>query len=398
MSEIRRNSTMGSKSPSLKNLGTPERKQMRRNSVTTLLPQATPGETSNKGSATSTLDALLPFSAKKNKIAKIKERRATLMSSEKMDPSKFESPAMKEKMLMTPQSTPREYGEGRNTPSSSRTSIMKERAFQLRQERENQKLLFITGFGSFGDVNLNPTEQIIQHLRNEDFSVPGFVSQFDILHVSTGAVDDYLEDRFIRGKVKGFNVNVHLGVASKNTRFHLEQYCYNNKDFRIPAMDGKQPQKEKIDPDTPFDEAAPTSFNLMGVCKKLKERGFDVSVSTDPGRYLCNYIYFQSFRQQADVLGVNIGGDYDDTTISEDFGDFDSSSTTGKNKTVFIHVPPFEIIDKRTQFEFIRACIRMLCAEDACDRPPGMLPTVNNSKACDTACVVDTLIPSCQQS
>ena len=288
------------------------------------------------------------------------------------------------------------------TPDSRKKSIMmKERIEQLRNERENLKRLFITGFGSFGDVESNPTEEIIEALQNEHFTCGEYSASYKVLHVATAAVDDYLDDRQIRNQVKGSNINVHLGVASSNMDFKLEQYCYNNMDYRIPDVSGRQPKREKIDKDMQLDQAVATSFDLVKICQSLKKKQFDVAVSTDPGRYLCNYVYFQSYCQQARVLGAEIGGDYEagrSEVGTEHFGDEeDFTLSAGKNKTVFIHVPPFAMIEKDTQIEFIKQCITMLCSEDACDRAPGSLPTRQTDKACDTACVAE-FIPGCSQS
>ncbi len=332
------------------------------------------------------MSSLTPISsAKKDKVEQIRRRRESITPTTKqstgIDSSKLEKI---------------------KAPDSRKKSIMmKERVEQLRNERENFKRLFITGFGSFGDVKSNPTEEIIEALQDEQFTCGEYSASYKILHVATAAVDEYLDDRQIRNQIKSSNINVHLGVASSNMDFKLEQYCYNNMDYRIPDVFGQQPQREKIDKDMQLDQPVATSFDLVKICKRLKKRQFDVAVSTDPGRYLCNYVYFQSYCQQARVLGSEIRGTYETGNSevgTEHFGDEeDPILSAGKNKTVFIHVPPFAMIEKDTQIEFIKQCITMLCSEDACDRAPGSLPTRQTDKACDIAYLTE-FIPGCSQS
>jgi pyrrolidone-carboxylate peptidase len=52
---------------------------------------------------------------------------------------------------------------------------------------------------------------------------------------------------------------------------------------------------ETIDPACPLGEAVGTALPLDQVKEELVGRGFrETIVSTDPGRYICNYIYYKS--------------------------------------------------------------------------------------------------------
>ena len=275
----------------------------------------------------------------------------------------------------------------------------KDRARRLRESRSQRRNLYITGFGSFGDIEANPTQQIVEYLQEEDFGIDGYDCSFNVLHVSTGGVDDYLDER--EACVKPGNINVHIGVHGKATRFALEKFCYNNKDFRIPDSSGKQPEKEPIDASMELDASLMTDFNVTDIKKKLSGRGFDVEVSDDPGRYICNYIYFTSSQQQARILITS------DTAAASDVGSADQdfsidASADEKNKTVFIHVPPFDMIPKQTQIEFVKAALDLLCKEDACDRAWADSPrTASSNTMCEipgTDCSVDFFDLGCSQS
>lgn len=336
----------------------------------------------------------------KQKIAALRLRRSTIkaMSEEKKQKAEAgeDAPA------------PRAF-EG----SPAVSAYKKDRARRLKMERTARRKLFITGFGSFGDIDANPTQQIVEYLEDECFSIEGYDSYFNVLHVSTGGVDDYLEER--ESNVKLGNVNIHIGVHGKATRFALEQYCYNNKDFRIPDSSGKQPEKERIEPLMDLEYPLVTDFNVMEICKKLKKKGHDVAVSDDPGRYICNYIYFTSLQQQSnatgdkgivlDYEGGNGQGSENDAAAAGGGDDFSSSAAAveSKNKTIFIHVPPFEMIRKQEQVEFIKEAITLLCREDACDRAGGRARTESGKTMCEIpgigmGCEVEFFDMGCKQS
>ena len=82
-----------------------------------------------------------------------------------------------------------------------------------------------------------------------------------------------------------------------NKVYFLEQHAYNNKDFRIPDNNGTQCHKEKICPELELDQPLSTLIDLEKVAKQLADKCKEtVEVSSDPGRYLCNYIYYCSLK------------------------------------------------------------------------------------------------------
>lgn len=86
---------------------------------------------------------------------------------------------------------------------------------------------------------------------------------------------------------------VHLGVNAglKEDEIALESTCYNSKSF----CNGNEytPNKlEAINNQNDHDGAVRTNLPLERIAEKIREKNFfiDTKVSTDPGRYLCNYI------------------------------------------------------------------------------------------------------------
>ena len=67
-----------------------------------------------------------------------------------------------------------------------------------------------------------------------------------------------------------------------------------------------------------------TSLPVEAIFKFLKKEAFDVMISNDAGRFVCNYVYYHSLR------------------FAEQHG----------NKSLFVHVPLFSRINEETQMRF----------------------------------------------
>lgn len=84
-----------------------------------------------------------------------------------------------------------------------------------------------------------------------------------------------------------------MGVAPINN-YHLEKCGYNTKDFRIPDNIGYQPRNEQICLESKLDQPLQTKLDLQKISLRLSKCGHDIAISMDPGRYLCNYIFYSS--------------------------------------------------------------------------------------------------------
>lgn len=197
-------------------------------------------------------------------------------------------------------------------------------------------VVIITGFGKFNGVEDNPTTHLVNELVRTGFSLPNCECRFNIFEVSVDCCKSYLsaldfsENRFIF---------IHIGVDSNADQIKLEQFAYNNMSFRVPDEKGYQPDCLQITCDKSLDEKLETSFCLDIVCDALNFAGYDGSVmlSDNPGRFLCNYIYYntlQLLHKQDKPL-----------------------------HSVFIHVPSFDVINKENQVAFVKKAITLLVAQ-----------------------------------
>ena len=141
------------------------------------------------------------------------------------------------------------------------------------------------------------------------------------------------------------NTQVHFGVDACANSFKIEKQAFNEANFRLPDEDGYQPRNQPIVPSEEEDGTSActiesclhTKLGVEDVVEKLREEGFNVQVSHDAGRYVCNYTYFCSLNSLQEV---------------------------GRSLySVLVHVPSFHAIDPATQIRFVSALIDRLAHE-----------------------------------
>ncbi|KDO82373.1 hypothetical protein CISIN_1g030286mg [Citrus sinensis] len=119
---------------------------------------------------------------------------------------------------------------------------------------------------------------------------------------------------------------IHVGVNSGSSKFALERRAVNEATFLCPDQLGWQPQQIPVVlEDGGISRSRQTSLSTEAILKFLKKKGFDVVISDDAGRFVCNYVYYHSLR------------------FAEQKG----------HKSLFVHVPLFSTIDEDTQMQFV---------------------------------------------
>ena len=86
---------------------------------------------------------------------------------------------------------------------------------------------------------------------------------------------------------------LHFGANAGASMFELEQMSYNEANFRVPDENGWQPQHQPIDHGQMTSHAFATSLPVSALWTRL-QRSHRCKVSQDPGRFICNWIYFAS--------------------------------------------------------------------------------------------------------
>lgn len=228
-----------------------------------------------------------------------------------------------------------------------------------------------TAFGKFHNVAVNPTELLLRSLPSYFSGTPlppcAKIASATVLEVAARPTRTLLErmhekvtPRAVRKQVTvqsqmapiatpesaagnatkgrpGRVVFVHFGVNVSVRRCELEMQGFNEATFTCPDEAGWSPVKVPINPDSslPLAHALCTKLPLLQLARTLQTRGFDVGVSKDAGRFVCNFVYYNSLR------------------LAEKSGSL----------VLFVHVPALEVMPLERQLAFcstLLSCIAEL--------------------------------------
>ena len=168
---------------------------------------------------------------------------------------------------------------------------------------------------------------------------------YEVLRVATEDVQTFCTNYHTEDKA----VYIHLGVSGMATTVCLEEFAYNNMTFRVPDEAGYQPQQECILPHSEYDSSLHSDLPLAAISAQIAQQscispaGYEssetpaapvIALSTDPGRYLCNYIYYHSLQHCVQHGHLK--------------------------HCVFIHVPPVEIMPLDQQIRIISQCVQLI--------------------------------------
>lgn len=204
----------------------------------------------------------------------------------------------------------------------------------------------LTGFSRFHNVPINPTQLIVE-------AIPGFLSKrplkpgavlasTNVMKVAAETTRTDVEQMYkqldkpthplLRARVRSDRriVFIHMGVNMRVSHFQLELQGRNEATFSCPDELGWTPIKRPIDKNN-FDisTVCRTTLPLERLVEDLKQKGFGVEMSTDAGRFVCNWVYYNSLQ----LAKKN-----------------DTSS-------LFVHVPPATVYPIEKQVEFMAALL-----------------------------------------
>lgn len=199
--------------------------------------------------------------------------------------------------------------------------------------------LHVTAFGRFHGVAVNPTELLLRalpaHLARAPLPPCARLASATVLQVAAAPCRALLARMHAKvGDGDGRVAFVHLGVDSRGARFQLEGAGYNEASFGCADEAGWAPAGARIDPDAlvPLAAARRTVLPLGRLAAALRAQGFDVGLSADPGRFVCNWVYYESLR-----MGERSGA-----------------------AALFVHVPPAEVVSVERQTLFCAALLRCI--------------------------------------
>mmetsp|Transcript_20177 Transcript_20177/g.43912 ORF Transcript_20177/g.43912 Transcript_20177/m.43912 type:complete len:299 (-) Transcript_20177:1146-2042(-) len=258
----------------------------------------------------------------------------------------------------------------------------------------------ITGFGPFGGVDENPTTYLVRQLDTylrssgttsgsssncsssskdknetvESVMLADLVKEYIVLETSAEDVcktmdrikREYIDTTSSSSTTKRI-VLLHLGVG-RSECFRLELCAYNEATFRIPDQKGYQPELATIVSSDRGDELGKcykTPLNLKRLSETLQNKfpHIDTSISTDPGRYVCNYVYCKSLEISSNI-NTSATVENNNHNSNKDADDGDDDEDGDKNivvcSSLFLHVPHFTIVPKKEQLAYVSGVLQAL--------------------------------------
>ncbi len=155
--------------------------------------------------------------------------------------------------------------------------------------------ILVTGFTPFGGAQINPSQQIIEHLAQHRPDIHARVLPTEY-HASAEmlvkAIDDAQPDAVIM-----------IGVAETRSTISLERIAINVDDAAIPDNAGLLKDGQPIDPDGAA--AYWSTLPLDAMRDAVQMRGIPVSISNHAGTYVCNHVFYTA-RRMLEHTGRNI--------------------------------------------------------------------------------------------
>lgn len=159
--------------------------------------------------------------------------------------------------------------------------------------------LLITGFEPFNHSKVNPSELIANYLKEKGYTTL-------ILPVSYQRGPQVLKEYLSHHDV---DFILSFGLAGNRNQISLEEYAYNEQGASIKDEDGCLITSSPI-VDFSFGRYQ-TTVDLSLLQMSLLLKGIPCQISDDPGRFVCNKVYFTSLSVGYRCLFVHL------PTISE---------------------------------------------------------------------------------
>lgn len=141
--------------------------------------------------------------------------------------------------------------------------------------------LLVTGFGPFADISVNPSQSIVESLALEGLA--GHHLRTEVFPVSYRAGAEAIQRLLLDERP---DVALLLGVSPLADCVRLERLAFN-AGGQIPDVDGAVAGNWRGATDI-----LQTPVDVYRSVRVLTRQGYQVRVSADPGRYVCNHTYY----------------------------------------------------------------------------------------------------------
>lgn len=161
--------------------------------------------------------------------------------------------------------------------------------------------ILITGFGPFPAARDNPSGHLVERLRLEagSFGAPSPLA-FGVLPTEWQRIGPAFAALLAEHRPR---FALHFGYAASAPGFQLERCAYNERCGREDGCGDRHAEGVLAQ-----DAAAllTTPHSIDALARRLTAAGVPATPSDDPGRYLCNTLYFLSLQAGLAALFVHI--------------------------------------------------------------------------------------------
>lgn len=163
------------------------------------------------------------------------------------------------------------------------------------------KKILLTGFESFSDISINPSETLVKNLcillnQKKEIQCDAFILPVD--YSGASQIIDSLD-------LSKYDFIFEFGVAAKRSKVSLERVGLNWIESTLPDNSGKNIQPQKIS--SSQESALFNSLSLTECCLHINHMFPDsAEVSLSAGGYLCNYVYFKTLLRTNQCLFIHI--------------------------------------------------------------------------------------------
>lgn len=149
--------------------------------------------------------------------------------------------------------------------------------------------ILITGFGPFGDHLRNVSGEAAEAVSGHDLDAEGFALESRVLPVQFERACELLSEVVESGTPPA--AALALGIHSEpGGPFRLELLAKNERHYSIPDLDGQLVTDASVEEEGPAQKVS--TLPVAAIKLALDREGFDVELSEDAGRYLCNAVFY----------------------------------------------------------------------------------------------------------
>ena len=156
----------------------------------------------------------------------------------------------------------------------------------------------LTGFNRFGDLEVNPTQLIVEHMAKRPRAFMNVNLVAEVLPTEFIEAGDRISQLIRQHRPE---MVVCLGLGAGLGEIHLERVALNLDDGGMPDNAGLSRTGQTIVPDGPL--AYQSTLPLVQLREALRQRGIPAVISNHAGTYVCNHVFYLA-RHEVERLGI----------------------------------------------------------------------------------------------